>query len=226
MAVDLDVLKKLAEPFADEDVNLRPQPVQKDDRAKGTCNPGSSFSADGVYCGGWHAKSVHLDYVGHAVLTARLLEIDPLWDWEPLAYTETGLPQFDADGGLWIKLTVGGITRLGYGSADGKKGGNAVKEIIGDALRNAAMRRGAALDLWKKTDKRDAQVKLGAQPTPTAAVDEATVREWTEAFNGADSLTQLAALWKEAGQAGVQRDPKITAAKDERKKVLNKDGDQ
>ena len=33
-----------------------------------------------------------------------------------------------------------------------KSGGDAIKEVIGDALRNAAMRFGAALDLWHKGD--------------------------------------------------------------------------
>jgi len=37
-------------------------------------------------CGGWHhPKVVHLDYVGHAALTDRLLDVDPSWHWEPLA---------------------------------------------------------------------------------------------------------------------------------------------
>jgi hypothetical protein len=53
---------------------------------------------------------------------------------------------------MWIKLTVCGVTRLGYGHAEGKQGGDAIKEVIGDALRNAAMRFGAALDLWHKGD--------------------------------------------------------------------------
>lgn len=65
---------------------------------------------------------------------------------------DNGLPAFDRNGGLWISLTVCGVTRFGYGDADGKTGGNAVKEAIGDALRNAAMRFGAALDLWHKGD--------------------------------------------------------------------------
>jgi hypothetical protein len=34
-----------------------------------------------------------------------------------------------------------------------------VKEAIGDALRNAAMRFGAALDLWAKSDLREAQTE-------------------------------------------------------------------
>lgn len=102
-------------------------------------------------CGGWHhPKAVHLDYVGHAALTDRLLDCDPEWNWEPLAVGEDGAPKLDQNGGMWIRLTVCGVTRLGYGHPDGKRGGDAVKEVIGDALRNAAMRFGAALDLWHK----------------------------------------------------------------------------
>ncbi len=97
-----------------------------------------------------------LDYVGHAAVTDRLLKVDPTWNWEPLAYTDEGLPLFTraANGnpiGLWIKLTIAGVTRLGYGSvAPGAF--DAEKQLIGDALRNAAMRFGVALDLWSKSD--------------------------------------------------------------------------
>lgn len=94
-----------------------------------------------------------LDYVGHADVTNRLLDADPGWTWEPVAFDSGGLPLFDSSGGLWIRLTVCGVTRLGYGDAAGKKGPNAVKEAIGDALRNAAMRYGVALDLWCKGDR-------------------------------------------------------------------------
>ena len=107
-------------------------------------------------CGSWHAPDViHLDYVGHAALTDRLLDADPAWFWDPLATTEIGLPAFDQSGGLWIKLTVLGTSRLGYGHAASKPNadpGSREKEVIGDALRNAAMRFGAALDLWHKGD--------------------------------------------------------------------------
>lgn len=93
-----------------------------------------------------------LDFVGHAATTDRLLQVDPGWTWEPVAFDEQGLPRRDASGGLWIRLTVCDVTRLGYGDAGGKKGPNAVKEAIGDAIRNAAMRFGVALDLWSKQD--------------------------------------------------------------------------
>ena len=95
---------------------------------------------------------VQLDFVGHGFITARLLDVDPTWNWEPVALDASGLPLLDEFGGLWIRLTVCGVTRLGYGDAGGRKGPNAVKEAIGDALRNAGMRFGLALDLWSKGD--------------------------------------------------------------------------
>lgn len=99
---------------------------------------------------------IQLDYVGHAETTDRLLTVDPEWTWEPFSLDERGMPAlvYDKNGwpiGLWINLTVLGVTRPGYGScAPGKQ--DAVKELIGDALRNAAMRFGVALALWSKDE--------------------------------------------------------------------------
>lgn len=90
-----------------------------------------------------------LDYVGHAATTDRLLEVDPEWSWEPMGHTPAGLPALDEHGNLWIRLTVAGVTRIGVGDAGNGKGS---KEAIGDAIRNAAMRFGVALDLWSKED--------------------------------------------------------------------------
>jgi len=104
-------------------------------------------------CGGFHHPKIkHLDYVGHAALTDRMLKVDLCWNWSPLALSVDGTPLIDSNGGMWIELTILNMTRLGYGDAQGKTGGNAMKERIGDALRNAAMRFGAALDLWSKED--------------------------------------------------------------------------
>jgi hypothetical protein len=97
-----------------------------------------------------------LDYVGHADVTDRLLQVDPLWTWEPVAFGANGLPAIDVDG-LWIKLTICGVTRYGFGDAGHSTGPNAVKEMIGDAIRNAAMRFGVALDLWSKSEAVPAQ---------------------------------------------------------------------
>lgn len=146
-------LDLLRQPFEKKHIGRLPKPTKKqtDDLLK---DKGLGIKCK--ECGQWHHKDViHLDYVGHAALTDRLLDCDPNWNWEPLAVTEVGLPAFDATGGLWIKLTVCGVTRLGYGHAAAstyKDIGAREKEVIGDALRNAAMRFGAALDLWHKGD--------------------------------------------------------------------------
>jgi hypothetical protein len=95
-----------------------------------------------------------IEYVGHAAVTDRLLEVDPLWTWEPMALTADGLPLILARGDqaeLWIRLTVCGVTRLGVGTVSTKTT-DAAKQLIGDAIRNAAMRFGVALDLWTRED--------------------------------------------------------------------------
>lgn len=161
-------LALLREPFPAHQIGKLPKPtkaqteaVRADFKAGARCN----------LCGAWHhPQVVHLDYVGHAALTDRLLDADPEWSWEPMALGDDGLPLFDAEGGLWIKLTVCGVTRLGYGDAQGKTGGDAMKEKIGDALRNAALRFGAALEYWHKgelhvTDP-GPEEKAPAEPEP------------------------------------------------------------
>jgi len=125
----------LRAPFKPEQIGKLPKPT-KADNPKGQCKE----------CGGWHGlPAMHLDYVGHAATTDRLLSVDPAWTWEPMAVDAQGVPII-VGGGLWIKLTVCGVTRPGWG--DGKN----LKEMIGDAIRNAAMRFGVALDLWSKED--------------------------------------------------------------------------
>lgn len=146
-------LARLREPFPPNLVSKLPKPTKAQTEAvKADYKKGIRCKE----CGSWHHPDVvHLDYVGHAALTDRLLDTDPEWSWEPVAFNEQGLPAFDPSGGLWIKLTVCGVTRLGYGHAASKPNvepGAREKEVIGDALRNAAMRFGAALDLWHKGD--------------------------------------------------------------------------
>lgn len=115
---------------------------------------------------------VKLDYVGHANVTRALLECDPGWTWEPVALNDDGLPAYDKSGGLWIRLTVCGVTRLGYGD------GPDPKQRISDALRNAAMRFGVALSLWSKeefTHDEDSappvRAVLGSKKTAVQAVE-------------------------------------------------------
>lgn len=147
MATELTIWDKLKAPFPAGTVGKLPKPTISNDEWKKL--PKSKCTT----CNGYHAttNTIHLDYVGHAAVTDRLNTVDPTWAWEPVALDERGLPQYDNAGGLWIKLNIGGVTRLGYGD------GPNPKERIGDALRNAAMRFGVALDLWSK-DELESQI--------------------------------------------------------------------
>jgi hypothetical protein len=204
-------LARLMEPFAANQIGKLPKPY-KADSTKGKCSE----------CGGWHGlPAVHLDYVGHAALTLRLLDADPAWGWEPLALGPDGLPQLDRNGGLWIRLTVCGVTRLGYGDSQGKTGGNAIKEAIGDALRNAGMRFGAALDLWHKGDLYEAEVLRGnidAVPEPARAVPKMTAAQH-KAVQAAVNMDQLTILHSDAVHEG-HATPEFMAALTKRKGEL------
>lgn len=183
----VDPLAKMREEFPDNLISKLPKEskAQIDER-----KTDRSAGVNCKVCGSWHHKNaVHLDYVGHAALTDRLLDTDPHWTWEPVAFRD-GLPAFDSTGGLWIKLTVCGVTRLGYGHAAAKPNmdpGAREKEVIGDALRNAAMRFGAALELWHKGDlhaHRESEgepnataEELATQHLRSCAIDKATFAE-------------------------------------------------
>jgi hypothetical protein len=98
-------------------------------------------------------NGVVLSYVSHADITRILIEIDPLWSWEPLAIKD-GRPEIHCANGMatmWGKLTLLGKTMIGVGSCDESKP-DRDKELIGDFLRNASMRFGIALNLWSKQD--------------------------------------------------------------------------
>jgi hypothetical protein len=110
----------------------------------------------------------------------RLLEVDPNWRWTPLHpdiddralaavfqggasveamqlalqwLAEHSPPRIE-NGGIWIRLHVAGFTAIGFGDADGKTGSpRDVKVMIGDAIRNAAMRLGMGTYLWSKSEK-------------------------------------------------------------------------
>lgn len=172
-------------PFPERLVNKLP----KGTKAQNDCPPSEKVSCK--ICGGFHhPKIIHLDYIGHAALTDRLLDVDPEWNWEPLALRD-GLPAFDESGGLWIRLTVNGVSRLGYGHAAHKAYmdiGSREKEVIGDALRNAAMRFGAALDLWFKGDLHPeepvAPAMLKGTITPTTGAWDAMDPEQQKDLNG------------------------------------------
>ena len=124
-----------------------------------------------------------LDYVGHAATTDRLLAVDPGWTWEPFTTDERGLPALDGRGNLWIRLTVCGVTRIGVG--DGKS----AKEVVGDAIRNAAMRFGVALDLWSKEELEQSHGAVGGLEQP--AEPESPKRAPRQATTGHASEKQV-----------------------------------
>lgn len=185
LPLPLEALKKLREPFETHQINLLPKPY-KADSPKEFCKE----------CGTKHGMpAAHLEYVGHAALTARLLDVDPLWSWEPVGFDAQGLPALDKDGGLWIRLTVCGVSRLGYGDAQGKTGGNATKERIGDALRNAGMRFGAALELWHKGILYMDQDLYDIPPEKPAK--QVLTKDWHKEIASSATLPALTKVWEE-----------------------------
>ena len=153
-AEQIEALHKLREPFLPTEVRYLPRVWCKACKSAGWDGCKQHPTSKCEKCKQKMPRNGHIDlaYVGHAEATNRLLNVDPFWNWEPLTVDERGLPQVDGYRGLWIRLTVCGMSRLGYGHAGDKTGGDAVKEVIGDAIRNAGMRFGMALDLWTSSD--------------------------------------------------------------------------
>lgn len=100
----------------------------------------------------------NLSYMGHAEVTLALIEADPAWNWRPLAFDpESGGPQIENHGKrltMWGWLTVHGVERLCVGTCETHKG-DPEKELIGDLLRNGAMRFGIGTKLWSKATDAD-----------------------------------------------------------------------
>lgn len=156
--------KALRDPFPPEQVGKLPKPTKKN-AEKGTCRE----------CGGWHGlPAVHLDYVGHAAVTARLLAVDPEWVWQPDldAAGRWDVHRYGSESVLTGTLTIGGITRPCVGTAP-TDSFELLKQLQSDAIRNGAMRFGVALDLWSKEDL-----------TTVDPADPDTIAGIVEALNG------------------------------------------
>ena len=142
------------------------------------------------------AGGAQLAYVGHASVTDRLLSVDPEWTWEPMALDENGLPLFDEQGGLWIRLTVCGVTRIGYGEPQGRDFYDKRKGAIGNAIRVAAMRFGVGIDLWSKEKPEPTEpVKRPARP-----ID---VKRWVKACQDATDVDAVNAIAHEVATYAV-----------------------
>lgn len=121
-----------------------------------------------------------LDFVGHADVTKMLIEIDPEWTWEPVAFDANGLPAYRVENGMahmagW--MTILGVRRLGIGSVMHNKP-DLLKELCSDFLRNASMRYGICLSLWTKQEWDDVAhtpsipVARPVQTKPTPSYEE------------------------------------------------------
>ena len=123
--------------------------------AKVRCDQNSRPHSTDGWCGNWMTEQhMHIDYVGHAEITRILTEIDPIWYWEPLGVEPSGAPAIVYSGkeaSMWGRLVLLGASRIGVGTCEKGKHDEA-KELIGDFLRNAAMRFGIGLRLWSKNE--------------------------------------------------------------------------
>lgn len=196
-AMTAEIAALLRSPFKDEEIGKLPRvncPACRESRSRNCDKHEKRRCAD---CNNWITVAhIHLDYVGHAQATSRFLQADPFWTWEPFAFDADGLPKFDTVGGLWIRLTIAEVTRIGYGHADGKKGPDAIKEAIGDALRNAGLRFGVALDLWGAKFDGDSDPQQPA-PEPAQPVENAMIRDLQR--------NTIFALWKDLGYEGEEQ---------------------
>lgn len=238
------LFRSLAAPFAPDQVEKLPKyvgrkPARGEFVEKFKCIQGhrdaTKASADGVYCGGYHGYSIHIDYIGHAGATMRLNSVCGTedWNWEFMhldvpawaqgmaaelvragefdraerLIKEHGQPIF-RDGGLWIRVTVLGVTRIGFGDAQDKTGPNAIKEIIGDGIRNAGLRFGIATYLWNKSEAAE-NIKTQAAQHAYDAMIKAQTEAWERTQSARE---QAAAAHRETEEPEVARGQQDNAA--------------
>lgn len=222
--MDEAIAKQLRAPFPEAKIGKLPKLTCGACRDSRTKNCDNHRKERCRTCGNWlSVQHTHIDYVGHADITDRFLEVDPDWDWEPVAREvdkdllraaiETGNPEIvkqvmdeappkmDSNGGFWMRVTIAGTTRLGYGDGGGKRGPDAVKVAIGDGLRNAGMRFGVGLDMWRK------ETDTGDAPQSQPPAEQRTSVRWLDSIKSriakATSSEELRTLGNEL-EAKVQ----------------------
>lgn len=131
--------------FPEDAVDKLPRYAGKRNTPKNERKAGKCEACDGFH----QLPAVHLDYVGHAHLTRRLIEVDRFWTWRPMfGPAAEGSPHGDTTK-MWAWITIVGVTRPCFGDVDPTKN-DLEKEVIGDLIRNGAMRYGVALEHWEK----------------------------------------------------------------------------
>ena len=149
-----------------------------------------------------------LDFVGHADITKILIEIDPMWWWEPAGW-DNGRPAIHVVNGMavmWGHLYVHGKQMLGVGTVKHDKA-DLDKELVGDFLRNAAMRFGICLSLWTKQEweSQDAPARPPVPKTAPAPANSALSKEQLDQFFSACAKSAIQPLTV-AKNAGVDLD--------------------
>ena len=87
--MDATMAAALRAPFAPEQIGKLPRITCRDCRGR-NANCSNHRKQQCQVCGGYLSTAhIHLDYVGHAAVTDRLLAVDPWWSWEPVAVDET-----------------------------------------------------------------------------------------------------------------------------------------
>lgn len=218
--MDEKTAQQLREPFPEQQIGKLPKLTCSDCRNSRYKQCENHVKTRCKICGNWISPAhTHLDYVGHADITSRFLEVDPEWDWEPvardvdpqilLAAIQTGNPEIvrqvlasappklDGNGGMWMRVTIAGVTRLGYGDGGGKNGPDAVKVAIGDGLRNAGMRFGAGLDMWRKETEPAGDSSPTSRPPQQQTTNPAWLASMKKRIADADNEQELLTLANE-----------------------------
>jgi hypothetical protein len=105
------------------------------------------------------ARDIPAEVLIAAISTCDLAIVQAVLSAYPPKITELQISNGNVERVMWGELIIHDengreIITPGVGDAIGKSWGpNAVKEMIGDLVRNAAMRRGGALKLWMKEDE-------------------------------------------------------------------------
>ena len=120
-------------------------------------------------------KGLVIDYVGHADVTLMLLAIDPAFEYGWVEDQHNGIMAIEETKDLYVLngwLTLHGVTRKGVGTCEKRKQ-EYHKELIGDLLRNCAMRFGVATSLWSRAEAVEAAVESPPAWEPPARVAKA-----------------------------------------------------
>ena len=155
-----------------------------------------------------------LDYVGHADVTLWLDEVDPMWTWRPYANAADGSPLItrkeevlrtksgdkeEARLVMWGVLTLLGVETIEVGTCIADKF-ETDKELVGDFIRRAAMRRGFATALWSRAER-------SAEPPEDTAYEAAWQRVANQLRALPDDARDEVVRWAEKEGTFVGRKP-------------------